>query len=369
MSSMKILLTGSDFPPKIGGLAVYSATILEILKQMGHCVVVLSWSTASLRNLNIEQHKLLNEVDWIINTQVMFCHFILNYAQKYSHKSINFIHGSELCFSSPHFLKALYKKLFKQKILNTVEKSFYNIFNSQFTLSKIKEHGLSVDYSRDLVFYPPLLENNNVPCEEIPESIFSNKFEEMKNEGVKLIWISRDAPHKDFDSVIHFCRELSKHAKKQCTLYLSAVFKNKTKHLADIKFLYIDQDLPSESAYKKAHFNLIFSKDLSRKGFFEGFGLTALEAGIFGTPTIATNSGGQREAVHDQFTGWVLEDLASDVLTSWWQALTPDSYIKISQNVRSHTQKDHNYHSLINLFSTLLKSNKESRHEACRIAV
>ena len=102
-----------------------------------------------------------------------------------------------------------------------------------------------------------------------------------------------------------------------------------------------------EEIIKKSHFNLLLSKDHSAKGFFEGFGLTILEAGKYGIPSIVANSGGLSESVHDEYSGWVLN---KEMDGSTWRNIE-NNYQQVSQNAFKHT---HESHSMSN-YSKMLK--------------
>jgi len=76
-----------------------------------------------------------------------------------------------------------------------------------------------------------------------------------------------------------------------------------------VKFLGSVSGEELQRHYCEASVFVLTSRDVGEK--FEGFGLVCLEAGRFGVPVVATDSGGLSEAVRDGVTGLVVE--AEDV--------------------------------------------------------
>lgn len=368
MKKLKITLTGPDFLPKVGGLSTYTETIKEALIAIGSEVEILPWASLQIKNNLKHFEQQLSWADWIINTHSLFCYFIPDYHKKFSNKTINFIQGSELCFNSPNFFKALYKKIFKSKMLRPIEESVYNIFISQFTYQKILETGYRSDFSKDLFFYPPLRSLDS-KAHNNSRNLINDKYNRMKDQGVSLIWPSRFAPHKNGHDVFVFCQLLSEISGLKVTLYLTTSYQSKIPEGSSFKCFFIDRDISLVDAYKKSHFNLIFSKDLFSQGFFEGFGLTALEAAQFGTPTLATPWGGQKEAVHANFTGQIINQINREEAQKWWDTLSCQFYLDLSKNCFEHTHHFHQKNKLENFLALLLNTSRDTSHEKNFLAI
>lgn len=75
---------------------------------------------------------------------------------------------------------------------------------------------------------------------------------------------------------------------------------NYVKFLGEVK----QEDLPS--LYNLADIFIMPAKDIPQKGDIEGFGIVFLEAAACGVPCIAGNSGGQKEAIQDGKTGFLV---------------------------------------------------------------
>jgi phosphatidylinositol alpha-1,6-mannosyltransferase len=77
-------------------------------------------------------------------------------------------------------------------------------------------------------------------------------------------------------------------------------------HIQDVYFLGYVSDLELERCYREAS---IFILTPRQEGLnFEGFGLVYLEAGAYGLPVVATNSGGVPDAVCDGETGFLAQE-------------------------------------------------------------
>ena len=98
----------------------------------------------------------------------------------------------------------------------------------------------------------------------------------------------------------------------------------------------LTSDSERDQLFKKSHYNLLFSLDHSKKGFFEGFGLSCLEAAKFGVPSIVLNSGGLSENVHHKFNGLVLNSLeeAPKIMfdTNFYRQCAQNSYDHVYGN-------------------------------------
>ena len=88
---------------------------------------------------------------------------------------------------------------------------------------------------------------------------------------------------------------------------------------------------------------MLLSLDHSSEGFIEGFGLTVLEAGKFGTPSLVLGTGGLSESCHHKVTGWVFNNFSKEELDEFVNKMSPSFYEEISKNVYEHTL---NYHGL-----------------------
>tara|TARA_R110002072_G_scaffold276051_2_gene437706 strand:+ start:48148 stop:49185 length:1038 start_codon:yes stop_codon:yes gene_type:complete len=329
----RVIITTPDYPPKLGGLATFSANINSSLKDIGITPDIFVWkSLTEFKELNS-----LRNYDFAFHV-----HYLAGQAApQVAKNNINFVHGSEILFYSPNPIKNLIKKLLKNKTFGYFKNSYLNIFISNITREKFIGLGYQSDCARDIIFHN---------CIDIKGSSFQAP-DILNCDELVFTCIARDVPHKNLDGAVQFIDALSKQIDKKITLNITALnrWSNKTNiNINSIKDVTDDQ---REEILKNSHFNLLLSLDHSKAGFYEGFGLTILEAGKYGVPSIVSPFGGLVESVHDNETGWVLD---SDLLLHDFQSVL-SSYNRISRNVYEHTISSHSLSRYNEFFKKLLK--------------
>lgn len=304
----KIKLTTPDYLPVMGGLTTYTLCLENILNKLKLDFDLIHWKKRS----SIASVKCDNSI--VINVNYLFG--FLNKSKNV--QNINFIHGSEILFYSQNIFLRILKRAFKSKILRYFEASHRNVFISEFTLEKLKSFGFKIDYSRDIVFHN---------CIDTIDSKYIEN--EIKTE-LLFCCIVRDVPHKNIKGTIELLEMIADYyPHNKVVLYLNSLKyeSSKIEIRSEINF----SDEKRERIYKTCHFNVLLSLDASKKGFFEGFGLTCLEAGKYGTPSIVSCYGGLPENVHHRKNGIVyIED--NDVFFK-----DIDYIIKNYESVRKYT--------------------------------
>lgn len=332
-----ILVTTSDYFPQLGGLSTFTENIIQSLKNLGEEVEVFHWKKPSdIQSFNFNR---VNNYKLIINIHVMFCWLAPNGQDK----MINFIHGSEILMTSPNPLKRIYKKFLKENFFNKMNSSYLNLFISNTTLKKIKEIGYSSHVSRDIVFHN---------CIDLKGASY---IEKPLYSEVSFSCIVRNVPHKNLDGAIRFCEKYSLTTNRDVSLIIPYGIDKKSNKIK-IANLIDKSDQSREEAYKKSHFNLLLSLDHSTKGFFEGFGLTVLEAAKYGCPSIANNSGGLPEATHQNLTGFVID---VDNASSWDIIFSQsnDDYLKMRMSAFMHNLENHGLNQYEFFFARILNKN------------
>lgn len=104
MEGLLILLTTSDYFPKLGGLSTFTQNIETVLRELK-----LEYKLIHCKNYN--------EIQDISDDELSKCSLIINihpqfswFTGKYHEKMINFIHGSEILMTSPNVFKRIFKK-------------------------------------------------------------------------------------------------------------------------------------------------------------------------------------------------------------------------------------------------------------------
>lgn len=332
-----ILLTTSDYFPKLGGLSTFTENIEKALKELNLEYELFHWKKyQDIQNLTLVD---LSKFSLIINIHPQFA-WLSNAHQE---KMINFIHGSEILMTSPNIFKSIFKKIQKKNYFSKIERSYLNIFISEATHLKAIRQGLETDYSRDLILHN---------CIDTHDAQFVKR--EMLN---KLIFtcIVRNVAHKNLAGSLRFCELVAAHTGKEVELIIpqgSNIYSPKIK----VTELGSAENFERDASYRSAHYNLLLSHDHSHKGFFEGFGLTVLEAARFGTPSIVMNSGGLPEAVHHGETGWVVDDVSAEAVQSIFTRENEAGYQKMAIDCYAHTLRSHSikeYSKVIALISSL----------------
>jgi glycosyltransferase involved in cell wall biosynthesis len=244
---------------------------------------------------------------------------------------ITFVHGGELLSYSKNPLKHFLKRISHKKILKSLSRSRFNFFISDFTFKLYQQLGGVADYSRDFVFHN---------CIDTSQSEFINK--DLEGE-ISLCSFVRDVPHKNIKGIIEtFNLIKSKHPHK-VTLYITSDCEGEN----IVNISNCDNE-KRENILKTSHLNLLMSLDHSHRGNIEGFGLTVLEAGKYGVPTIGLSTGGLVESIHHLSTG-LLADQSCDLYAD-----IKNYYSRMSHNVYQHTIQSHSLDKLEKLFRNFL---------------
>lgn|GEM_PF-583779 len=347
-SKEKILLTTPDYPPKLGGLSTFTLNLEKVLRGLDISYDLFFWK--GLKEL-IHIPKDLDQYSAVVNV-----HFLPSlFLPGNSSNCINFFHGSEILFFSPALVKNLVKKVMRPWIVNSLEASKKNIFISEFTLNKLTSYGYQVNYNRDQIIH------NGIETQD-----FHMQQLLLNQSGWSFCCIARDVPHKNIQGAFDFVSLFSKEFNGSVKFYVTTErqFTNIPTNLEIIN-LKGASDLEIREIYKKCHFNLLFSLDHSKQGFFEGFGLTPLEAGRIGTPSLVFPSGGLCENVHTGINGFLC-DGPSDFKRIIFQLknMTSEDYLKLRDSTFHHTSKNHSLDIYKRVFEDLLKSknNPDGHH-------
>lgn len=323
MNNFKLLLTTPDYPPQIGGLSTFCTNIERSLQRTQISYELLHWSSAKdFKNVNFRDYrKVIHVHPW--------GSVYASYYGRHHTNYLNFYHGSEILFRGRDLMRTMAKKIIRPYALRVFQKADRNIFISEFTMNKLKQQGFKPDFSRDLIVH------NSIDLRDA-------HFIEKSVEGhLALVAIGRDVPHKNLDGCVSFAELIKEtHPELEITLYITSDrFKSNNIKIEPITNI---SDAEREQIYQKCHFNLLLSCDHSDRGYFEGFGLTCLEAGKYGVPSIVFDSGGLPENVHDGITGIVLNQDFSQSIKKISEYLCDErEYGHLRNDTFSHTHMSH----------------------------
>lgn len=337
-----ILLTTSDYFPKLGGLSTFTQNIEMVLNDLKLDYKLFHWENyKDLQHFNEEE---LAQYSFIINIHPQFSWLIRSHQEK----MINFIHGSEILMTSPSMIKRFYKKWMKHTYFERLGKSHLNIFISEATLKKASGEGYKANYARDLILHN---------CIDVKDAQFVKK--DIKNK-LAFSCIVRNVAHKNLTGSLAFCELVAKVTGRDVELTVPRE-SHLSSSLISIKELKSATNEERDEAYRNAHYNLLLSEDHSRNGFYEGFGLTVLEAARFGTPSIVMNTGGLPEAVHCGETGWVIDEVSLAEVETIFTRENESRYNQMAIDCYGHTLKSHSlkeYSKLLDFISEQLSSGR-----------
>lgn len=330
-----ILLTTSDYFPKLGGLSTFTHNIEKVLQELKLDYKLLHWQNyKDIRNVSEDE---LSKYSLILNIHPQFS-WLSKYHQE---KMVNFIHGSEILMTSPSFLKRVYKKLLKKLYFEKLAMGHLNIFISEATLSKACDQGYEIDYARDLILHN---------CIDIEDAQFVKK--DLKNK-LSFSCIVRNVAHKNLSGSLNFCEMVATSTGREVELTVPKD-SQLTSALVKIRELESANNEERDEAYRSSHYNLLLSKDHSNHGFFEGFGLTVLEAARYGTPSIVLNTGGLPEAVHNGETGWVIDEVSLMAVQTIFTSENESKYQQMAIDCYGHTIRSHSLKEYAKLLEIIL---------------
>ena len=131
---MKVLITSPFASQGTGGIKTYQDDLIKCLINLEFEHQLHTWKTKKCMSLS---NEFLSQFDLILHL-----HFLGGYyLNRHDKRNINIIHGAEISFSSPGFLKRIFKRVLRKSFLNYLEQSDKNIFVSRFSLERLKSKG------------------------------------------------------------------------------------------------------------------------------------------------------------------------------------------------------------------------------------
>ncbi|MFZ4712077.1 MAG: glycosyltransferase [Bacteriovoracaceae bacterium] len=337
-----ILITTPDYFPKLGGLSTLTLQLENSLREMGLSCEVFQWN--SWKDIKAFSKEKLQNYKLVINIHYLFG-FLRRNDLAVNTPMVNFICGTEILFTSPTWWKRGIKKLTKKSVISHIESCHLNLFISEFTHSLIQSFGFKPSSARDIIYHCGI--DAEAPC-------FFPKNSMKDSKVVKFACIARDVKHKNLVGAVKFCELVKLVLGKEVVLTLPQGVSYQSEQIT-IENLLSKSEEDKLKAFKEAHFNLLLSLPDYQQGFVEGFGLTVLEAGLFGTPSIVMNTGGLTDSVHDNFTGWVINQVDIETVKDLFQQKIEKSYTHVSKYCFEHTLNSHNLNSWRKIFYTISK--------------
>lgn len=209
---------------------------------------------------------------------------------------------------------------------NNFSKANFVVFNSNAT-KKLCQTFFPSLHNYNIVLHPgidvPLIEA------EVKSSYKENRFR-SNNSTIIFSTVSRLAKRKGIDIAIHIVSYLSK-TYKNIKYYIGGVGKEEenlqrlVKELKAEEYIFFLGDISNKNKYQLLQESDIFILPNHSAGNsdFEGFGISFIEASLFGNVVIGGNHGGAVEAVLDKETGFLFDfdkkesiDKATTIITN-----------------------------------------------------
>ena len=233
------------------------------------------------------------------------------------------------------------RSLIKQRRLEKVfSKVKYIIANSYFTKNKIKN--LSINSSKIKVIYPGI---NSINLPSKKQKLF-NKYNYFKP---ILITIARLEKRKNHIKIIYAINDLLKEYNN--LLYLIAGDGPEKKRLSkiinklnlnrNVKLLGKVNEKEKASLFDISDLHIMPTIDDKYSHSIEGFGISYIEAGMFGVPSISSGIGGTKESVINNKTGMICDpNNIFSIKNSIKKILNNQKkYKKISFNAKNFSKK------------------------------
>lgn len=320
-----ILISTQCFPPDIGGIENLMGGVAEWLTQKGIEVTVFADGQKSegdkeciyhtrrfagpkpfrriLKSFGIH-HFVKNSISANKgDSAILFDSWkSLEPIRKLNIRKICFAHGNEL-------LSDINSKKW-HRISKSLKSADLIIANSNYTAMLLSSY--EIDPSRIEIFYPP------IHRQPVPDNIVKQNLEHIvRGRTPVLITVARLEPRKGIDTVIRSLPELIK-------IYPNLIYliggegddRYRLEKLIDelnlknhVKLLGQLSEPQRAAALSIATIFVMPTRQVERS--VEGFGISYIEAGWYGVPSIASKAGGGVEAVIHNVTG-IIVDLADE---------------------------------------------------------
>ena len=358
--SKNIVISTQCFSPVLGGMENLMKGLAENLNKKNFNIFVFADSKKTLDEEKHDKHlsyeiiryrglKIIRKrkkstdikkfINFKKNINCIFCdswksaeNLIKNKIAK-TEKIFCLAHGNDILVN---------KNIIKRKrIKKTFSAISYIIANSYFTKKKITD--LGIKSSKIEVIYPGIehlyfdSKNNN------------NTFQKYKNFKPVLLTIARLEKRKNHRNIIYAVNELIKDFKN--LLYLIAGDGPEMKKIGklidklnlkkNVKILGNVNENDKNFLFKISDLHVMPTIQDKRSASIEGFGISYIEAGIHGIPSISSGLGGTKESVIDGKTGIICDpNNVSSIKDSIRKVLiNKQMYKKLSINSKNFSKK------------------------------
>ncbi len=206
------------------------------------------------------------------------------------------VHGNEIIIKN---------KSHHNKLLNIFSKVDKLICNSEFTKNLMNK--ISPSFNQLEVIYPGIANLNKIKEKEV----------NLISGTPILLTLARLEKRKGHEFILKAISKIKKQYPKICYI-IAGDGKEKSNLISlttelnisrNVIFIGSVSDNQKKYIFNKTDIMVMPTLDKTDKLSIEGFGISYIEAALFGIPSIASNVGGTKEAVLHNKTGIILEDL------------------------------------------------------------
>ena len=359
IQSKNIVISTQCFPPTVGGIENLIKGLSDSLQKRKYNIFVF----ADAKNRNLEEKydkdlkyevvrysglkfirrrrksldikkfiSIKKDVHFIICDTWKSAENLIKIVDLKSIKILCLAHGNDILTK-----RSLIKKRRLEKVFSKVK---YIIANSYFTRNKIKN--LSINSSKIKVIYPGI---NRINLPSKKQNLFGkyNYFKPI------LITIARLEKRKNHIKIIYAINDLLKEYNN--LLYLIAGDGPEKKRLSkiinklnlnrNVKLLGKVNEKEKASLFNISDLHIMPTIDDKYSHSIEGFGISYIEAGMFGVPSISSGIGGTKESVINNKTGIICDPNNIFSIKNSIKKILNDqkNYKKISVNAKNFSKR------------------------------
>ncbi len=316
----KSLFITIDFPPQIGGVAVYIYNLCKNFPK--DKIIVLANNYPASENFDNKQNfkiirknfypkwwKLIffiykiikkDKIKLIHNSHVIPLGYITFLLKKFLQIDyIIYLHGLDF--------KLAYSSSFKRFLLRLILKNAFLIVVNSIHVKNLVLNGFPFLEKKIKVIYP-------CPQEDLLNiNLDKDLINQYKKTDEKiLLTVARLVKRKGIQRVLKVLPKLNTYFNVKYIIIGDGEYKNFLEDL--VKELNLDKNVEFISGLEKQKLvNYYFLCDvfvmpnIEMHNDVEGFGIVFLEAGLFKKPVIGGNNGGVKEAIVDNYTGFLID--------------------------------------------------------------
>ncbi|MHA1250446.1 MAG: glycosyltransferase family 4 protein [Candidatus Helarchaeota archaeon] len=320
---MKICLIITDYYPNLAGAEIFAKNIAEKLVALGHSVFVITAKKKDLKN-----YEKINGVEiFRVHTPIFPYGFIISGFLKAVKlkitKKIDVFHS--ILAHYPGLIGLLLKIFFRQQYILTVQggdildyKETRKLFLITYPLIKLiiknakKVHAVSKSVAHQILkFYPRVVKiiPNSINLKffnKRPEKIINNikNLLKIKNDEFILITTSRLVPKNNIEFVLKALKEINDKSIRFLIIGSGPLFKKLEKLIIQDN---LNANLLGYIPNENIPDYLSIANIFIRISIEEGFGISFLEAMACNLPIIASNIGGIKDFIINNYNGILID--------------------------------------------------------------